>query len=311
MKISRILFMGTPDFAIPSLEALVKRGYTICGAVTQPDKPRGRGHKLMPSPVKEFAISHEIAVFQPETLKNNNFSDELKNLNPDIIIVAAYGKILPRYVLEFPKYGCINVHGSVLPKYRGAAPIQRAVINGEKETGITTMFMNEGLDTGDILLCDKTEIGENETAGELFDRLALLGADTLLKTLDKIENGTLNRTPQNDDEATYAAMLSRETGHIDWNMTAKEIFSLVKGCNPYPAAFTSYKGEALKIFSCSIGENADAPNGKILGIKDKKLWISCEGGSILADDVQFFGTKRMPFESYLNGHDIDLSEILV
>lgn len=311
MKISRILFMGTPDFAIPSLKALIERGYEICGAVTQPDKPRGRGHRLMPSPVKEFAQSNGISVFQPETLKNENFSDELKNLNPDIIIVAAYGKILPRYVLEFPKYGCINVHGSILPKYRGAAPIQRAVINGEKETGITTMLMNEGLDTGDILLCDRTEIGENETAGELFDRLAELGADTLLKTLDEIEKGTLKRTSQNNEDATYAHMLSRETGHIAWNMSADKIFSLVKGCNPYPVAYTAYKGETLKIFSCLKGEKSDAPNGKILGIKDKKLWISCENGSILADEIQFFGKKRMTVESYLNGHDIDLNETLI
>ena len=219
----KILYMGTPDFAVPSLLKLIENKYEICGVLTQPDKPKGRGHKLTPPPVKECAIAHNIPVFQPETLKNEAFSEELKALNPDIIVVAAYGKILPSYILDYPKYGCINIHGSILPKYRGAAPIQRAVIDGEKETGITIQLMNEGIDTGDIIYIEKTPIGENETAGELFDRLALIGADVLIKTLDKIKDKSITRTPQNHDEATYAKMLDKETGKIDWTKSAKEI----------------------------------------------------------------------------------------
>lgn len=308
----KILYMGTPDFAVPSLNALIEKGYEICGVMTQPDKPKGRGHKLTPPPVKECAIAHNIPVFQPETLKNEVFSNELKELNPDIIVVAAYGKILPSYILDYPKYGCINIHGSILPKYRGAAPIQRAVMDGETETGITIQLMNEGIDTGDILYIEKTEIGENETAGELFDRLALIGADALLKCLEKIENGTITRTPQNHDEATYAKMLDKETGKIDWTKSAKEIFSLIKGTNPYPVAHTLYKGEVLKIFTATPGGKTNAEPGKITGLPSKKIEVACgDGTSLIISEVQLFGKKRMDTASFLNGNSVDIGEILI
>ena len=307
----KILFMGTPDFAVPSLAALIDADYEICGVVTQPDKPKGRGHRLTPPPVKEFALSHNIPVFQPETLKNDGFKAELESLSPDIIIVAAYGKILPKYIIDYPTFGCLNVHGSILPKYRGAAPIQRAVIDGETETGVTIMLMNEGLDTGDMLLVEKTKIGENETAGELFDRLAEIGAKALLKALDEIKMGTIKRIPQDDSLATYAKMLDKGTGKIDWTKSAKEICSLIKGTNPYPVAHTLYKGEVLKIFTACLGGKTDARPGEIVGLPDKKIEIACgDNYSILVSEVQLFGKKRMDTGSFLNGNTVDIGEIL-
>lgn len=308
----KILFMGTPDFAVPCLNALIEKNYNICGVVTQPDKPKGRGHKLTPPPVKECAAAHDIPVFQPETLKNEAFYPELKELAPDIIIVAAYGKILPKYIIDYPKHGCINVHASLLPAYRGAAPIQRCIINGETETGVTTMLMDEGLDTGDMLICKKTQIGENETAGELFDRLSLLGAETLTETLCAIENGSLTRTPQDHEKSTYAPMITKETGKIDWSKPAEEIFSLVKGTNPWPVAHTTYKGEVLKIFTCKAGGKCSKIPGEIIGTTDKMIQVACGGGtSLLISELQFFGGKRMTVESFLNGHSIDIGEILI
>lgn len=307
----KILFMGTPDFAVPSLTSLLGEGYEICGVVTQPDKPKGRGHKLTPPPVKECAISNNIPVFQPETLKGEAFLEELKTLNPDIIIVAAYGKILPKYIIDYPKFGCVNVHGSILPKYRGAAPIQRAVIDGEEETGVTTMLMNEGLDTGDMLLIEKTKIGEYETAGELFDRLAVLGAGVLLETLKKIEDGTITKTPQDDSNATYAKMLDKDTGKIDWAKSAKEIFSLIKGTNPYPVSHTLYKGEVLKIFTARPGGKTSGKPGEIMGFPDKTIEVACgDGNSLRILEVQLFGKKRMDTASFLNGNSLDIGEIL-
>lgn len=307
----KILYMGTPDFAVPPLQALLENNYEICGVVTQPDKPKGRGHRLAPTPAKEFAISKNIPVFQPETLKNDIFLAELTNLNPDIIVVAAYGKILPPYILDYPKYGCINVHGSLLPKYRGAAPIQRAVIDGEKETGITIQQMNEGLDTGDILLIKKTEIGEYETSGELFSRLSLLGAETLLEALEKIENGTITRTPQINEEATYAKMLNKDTGKIDWTKSSKEIFSLIKGTNPYPVAHTLYKKQVLKIYTASLGKVSDGKPGEIINLPSRKIEVVCgDGVSLIISEVQLFGKKRMDTSSFLNGNSIDIGEIL-
>lgn len=306
----RILFMGTPDFAVPCLEKLYNEGHEIIGAVSQPDKPKGRGHKLVPTPLKACAENLNIPVFQPETLKDNAFLPVLEELNPEIIVVVAYGKILPEYILNFPKYGCINVHGSLLPKYRGAAPIQWAVINGEKETGVTTMYMGKGLDTGDMLLKATTPIGEYETSGELFDRLSLIGADLIAETLVKLEKGEVSRQVQNEDEATYAPIITKETGFIDWSKTAREIINLIRGCNPWPVASTTYKGEILKIYSAEMGDPTSSPAGTILGIKNKCLEVACGDKSILIKEIQFFGGKRMTVESYINGHEIDLKEIL-
>lgn len=305
----KILFMGTPDFAVPCLDILVSNGFDVCGAVTQPDKPKGRGHKLTPPPVKEYAISKNIPVYQPQTLKDGEFEKVLDELKPQLIAVVAYGKILPEYILDFPEYGCVNVHGSILPKYRGAAPIQWAIINGDKTTGATTQYMKMGVDTGDIIFTDETEILPDETYGELYTRLSQSGAKLLLKTVNAIKDGTAPRTEQDESEATHAPMLTKETGHIDWTKSADEVLSLIRGTNPWPMSYAMYGDEMMKVFGVKKGSGFDAPPGKIR-IVNKKLEISCGKDSVVVDEIQFKGGKRMTVASYLNGHDIDENIIL-
>ena len=305
----KILFMGTPDFAVPCLDILVSNGFDVCGAVTQPDKPKGRGHKLTPPPVKEYAISKNIPVYQPQTLKDGEFEKVLDELKPQFIAVVAYGKILPEYILDFPEYGCVNVHGSVLPKYRGAAPIQWAIINGDKTTGVTTQYMKMGVDTGDIIFTDETEILPDETYGELYTRLSQSGARLLLKTVNAIKDGTAPRTEQDESEATHAPMLTKETGHIDWTKSADEVLSLIRGTNPWPMSYAMYGDEMMKVFGVKKGSGFDVPPGKIR-IVNKKLEISCGKDSVVVDEIQFKGGKRMTVASYLNGHDIDENIIL-
>lgn len=305
----KILFMGTPDFAVPCLDILVSNGFDVCGAVTQPDKPKGRGHKLTPPPVKEYAISKNIPVYQPQTLKDGEFEKVLDELKPQLIAVVAYGKILPEYILDFPEYGCVNVHGSVLPKYRGAAPIQWAIINGDKTTGVTTQYMKMGVDTGDIIFTDETEILPDETYGELYTRLSQSGAELLLKTVNAIKDGTAPRTEQDESGATHAPMLTKETGHIDWTKSADEVLSLIRGTNPWPMCYAMYGDEMMKVFGVKKGSGFDAPPGKIR-IVNKKLEISCGKDSVVVDEIQFKGGKRMTVASYLNGHDIDENIIL-
>ncbi len=305
----KILFMGTPDFAVPCLDILVSNGFDVCGAVTQPDKPKGRGHKLTPPPVKEYAISKNIPVYQPQTLKDGEFEKVLDELKPQLIAVVAYGKILPEYILDFPEYGCVNVHGSVLPKYRGAAPIQWAIINGDKTTGVTTQYMKMGVDTGDIIFTDETEILPDETYGELYTRLSQSGAELLLKTVNAIKDGTAPRTEQDESEATHAPMLTKETGHINWTKSADEVLSLIRGTNPWPMSYAMYGDEMMKVFGVKKGSGFDAPPGKIR-IVNKKLEISCGKDSVVVDEIQFKGGKRMTVASYLNGHDIDENIIL-
>lgn len=305
----KILFMGTPDFAVPCLDILVSNGFDVCGAVTQPDKPKGRGHKLTPPPVKEYAISKNISVYQPQTLKDGEFEKVLDELKPQFIAVVAYGKILPEYILDFPEYGCVNVHGSVLPKYRGAAPIQWAIINGDKTTGVTTQYMKMGVDTGDIIFTDETEILPDETYGELYTRLSQSGAKLLLKTVNAIKDGTAPCTEQDESEATHAPMLTKETGHINWTKSADEVLSLIRGTNPWPMSYAMYGDEMMKVFGVKKGSGFDAPPGKIR-IVNKKLEISCGKDSVVVDEIQFKGGKRMTVASYLNGHDIDENIIL-
>ena len=305
----KILFMGTPDFAGPCLDILVSNGFDVCGAVTQPDKPKGRGHKLTPPPVKEYAISKNIPVYQPQTLKDGEFEKVLDELKPQLIAVVAYGQILPEYILDFPEYGCVNVHGSVLPKYRGAAPIQWAIINGDKTTGVTTQYMKMGVDTGDIIFTDETEILPDETYGELYTRLSQSGAKLLLKTVNAIKDGTAPRTEQDESEATHAPMLTKETGHIDWTKSADEVLSLIRGTNPWPMSYAMYGDEMMKVFGVKKGSGFDAPPGKIR-IVNKKLEISFGKDSVVVDEIQFKGGKRMTVASYLNGHDIDENIIL-
>lgn len=306
----RIMFMGTPDFAASVLDALANTEHEIIAAISQPDKPKGRGHKLMPTDVKLKANEYGIPVYQPDTLKNGAFRDTLDELAPDMIVVAAYGKILPDYIIDYPRYGCINVHASLLPKYRGAAPIQWSVINGEEKTGVTIMRMDYGLDTGDIITMAETPIGMYETSGELFDRLAGIGAKLLTGTIDAIESGTAVYKKQDSDKATYAPMISRQTAVIDWMRPAAEISKLICGMNPYPGALTSYEGAALKIYEAEIAD-ADGKPGEILGVVRKKgILVACGEGGLYLRSVQFEGTKRMNAEDYARGHEVKEGVIL-
>ena len=301
--------MGTPDFAAESLRAMVSANLNVVAAISQPDKPKGRGHKLVPTEVKAYAQEVGIPVYQPEKLKNDALMPLLDELKPDLIVVTAYGRILPEYIINYPKYGCINVHASLLPKYRGAAPIQWAIINGEKKTGVATMQMDKGLDTGDILLMEETEIGEYETAEELFERLAVLGGNVLIKTIENIEN--IKPTPQNHDEHTYAPMIIKETGKIDWTKTAKEISNLICGLNSWPLAHTTYKGEIVKIVSAKVTLGSGKP-GEILCLeKGKGLKVACGDGALYVEIAQFPNSKKMNVEDYARGHEIEIGTVLV
>ncbi|MBO4940640.1 MAG: methionyl-tRNA formyltransferase [Clostridia bacterium] len=306
-----ILFMGTPDFAVPCLKALIESSYNVCSVVTQPDKPAGRGHRLTPPPVKVLAEEHDIPVFQPETLKDFAFKEQLEKLNPELIIVVAYGKILPEYILDFPKHGCINMHASLLPKYRGAGPIQWSVLNGEEKTGVTSMLMEKGLDTGDMLLKSETTIGEYETASELHDRLMVMGADLLIETIDALKNGTLKPEKQVDSLSCYAPMISKEMARIDWSKPAREVINLICGMNSWPVAHTNYLGEFMKVYRAVLGNTAKGEFGKIVSANSKGLEVICgDGKTIIIDEIQFKGSKAMQVKDYLNGHEIKVGEIL-
>ena len=314
-----ILFMGTPDFAKESLEAVYNAGYNILGVVTNPDKPKGRGMKLVASPVKEFAMEKNIPVYQPVKLRNNQeFINEIKALKPDVICVVAYGKILPKEILDIPERGCINVHGSLLPKYRGAAPIQWAVLNGDKKTGITTMYMDVGMDTGDMILKEEVEIGEDETTGELWDRLSKIGGKLLVETLNQIEEGIAPREKQGEDY-TLAPMLEKEISKIDWeNKTAQEIKNLVRGLNPIMGAYTFLNGKKIKFWKVDISteigydpENiAILKNGTVL-VADQRdgLFIKTADGILKVLEIQGENSKRMSINDFLRGNKINEFEV--
>lgn len=299
----RVIFMGTPDFAVPSLEALLTK-HEVVLVVTQPDKPKGRGKKMVPTPVKACALEHGIPVLQPEKVKEPEFVEQLRSYEPDLIAVTAFGQILSEPILEMPKYGCINVHGSLLPKYRGAAPMQWSIIDGEKVTGITTMYMAKGLDSGDMLLKAEVEITDEDTFGTIHDKMAVTGANLLLDTLDQLEAGTLERIPQDHDAATYAPMITKETGHIDWSKNRQDIINLIRGLNPVPAAYTIYEEEVLKIFGAALSDvQADsAANGEIVAVVKKGFVVKCGDGCLLITEVQARGGKRMMTDAYLRGH---------
>ena len=299
----RVIFMGTPDFAVPSLEALLTK-HEVVLVVTQPDKPKGRGKKMVPTPVKACALEHGIPVLQPEKVKEPEFVEQLRYYEPDLIAVTAFGQILSEPILEMPKYGCINVHGSLLPKYRGAAPMQWSIIDGEKVTGITTMYMAKGLDSGDMLLKAEVEITDEDTFATIHDKMAVTGANLLLDTLDQLEAGTLERIPQDHDAATYAPMITKETGHIDWSKNRQDIINLIRGLNPVPAAYTIYEEEVLKIFGAVISDVQadDAANGEIVAVVKKGFVVKCGDGCLLITEVQARGGKRMMTDAYLRGH---------
>ncbi len=300
-----IVFMGTPDFAVPTLEKLAQSRHNILAVITQPDKPVGRKQILTPPDVKVCAEKFGLTVLQPETLKDENSYKEIKELAPDVIVVVAYGKILPKNILDIPEYGCVNVHGSLLPKYRGAAPIQQAVLNGDKVTGVTTMYMAEGLDTGDILMRAETEIGENETSAELFDRLALLGADLLLETLEKLENGSITPVKQDEEEATYTVKITKEMCPIDWTKSAEVIHNQVRGLQTWPVASAKLNGKDVKIHSTRLCEK----NGKAGEIIDiDPLTVACGEDSLIIKELQLSGKKRMDSKSFMLGHPLGIGD---
>ena len=300
----RIVFMGTPDFAVPSLQALIDAGHDVCAVYTQPDKPQGRKQILTAPPVKTLALEHDIPVFQPNTLKNEDEQARLRELAPEVIIVVAYGKLLPKAVLDIPPHGCINVHGSLLPRWRGAAPIQWAVIAGDKMAGVTTMQMAEGLDTGDMLLTYETKVGEEETAGELFDRLAQSGAELLTQTLVKLDE--ITPRPQDDAQSCYAHMLDKQMAVIDWSKSAHEIDCLIRGLNPWPIALTTLSGERLKVFAAEKAAGNGEP-GTVLEADPKKgLTVACGEGALKLTEIQMVGGKRMKATDFLRGHAIEV-----
>lgn len=304
-----IVFMGTPEFAVASLQALIDNKNNVVGVYSQPDKPKGRGHKLQYTPVKEVAVENNIKVFQPTTLRTEEALEEFKALKPDLAVVVAYGKILPKEILEVPTYGCINVHASLLPKYRGAGPIQWSVLNGEKVTGVTTMYMAEGLDTGDMILKSETKIGENETASELHDRLALIGAELLLDTLKLIEQGNAPRTPQNDDESSYAPMLTKELCPIDFNKNAKLVHNQIRGLSTWPCAVTMLDGKRIKVYNSEVVNGYKGKPGELLD--NKKFIVACgDNTAIRFTSVQYEGSKRMNSEDFLRGKQVSTGIIL-
>ena len=302
----RIVFMGTPDFAAASLKKLIDEKYDIAAVFTQPDKPRDRGMKLSYSPVKELALENNIPVYQPTKLRDGTATELIKSLRPDILVVVAYGRILPDDMLEVPKYGAINVHASLLPKYRGAAPIQWAVLNGDKITGVTTMYLASEMDTGDIIYTSETEIGEFETSGELFDRLMVMGAELLDRTLRDIEAGTAPRTPQDHGKASYVKMLDKSLSPIEWAKTPREIIKLIYGLQPWPVATAELDGKVFKIYSAEYTQNktVKAP-GSVVSAGKKGIEIACLGGeTLLITELQAAGKKRMKASDYLLGHPI-------
>lgn len=315
----KIIFMGTPDFAEESLKAIYEAGHKIIGVVTNPDRPKGRGMKMIPSPVKEYAIKNNLKIFQPEKVKNNEeFINELKTLEPDVICVVAYGKILPKEILDIPQYGCINVHASLLPQYRGAAPVQWSVLNGDKITGVTTMYMDVGMDTGDMILKQEVEIGEDETTGELWDRLKVIGGNLLVETLDNIEKGIAPREKQ-PENFTMAPMLSKDMAKIDWNnKTAKEIKNLVRGLNPIMGAYTSLNGKKIKFWKVKVVEDDEIyienlnflTNGTVI-VSDSKegIYIKCKEGILKILEIQGENARKMTIQDYLRGNPIQEFDI--
>lgn len=305
----KIVFMGTPDFSVVALENLIKAGHEIAAVVTQPDKPKGRGGKMQYTPVKEVALKENLKVYQPLKVRETEFVDVLRDINPDVIVVIAFGQILPKSILNLPKLGCINVHASLLPKYRGAAPIQWSIIDGEEKTGVTTMYMDEGLDTGDIIDTAVVTIEKKETGGSLFDKLAVAGGELIVETLKKLENGTAVRIKQDDSKSNYAGMINKQLGIIDFNKPAVVIERLIRGLNPWPSAFTTMNGKTLKIWDAeAVNENIAEQPGKIISKDRDYIEVATGEGTLKIFELQLEGKKRMKTRDFLNGSE--LSEIL-
>ena len=304
----RILFMGTPDFAVASLKALVEAGHEICGVFTQPDKPKNRGHKLAFSPVKEYALTQNLPVYQPLKMRDGTALELVRELHPELIVVAAYGRILPEDILDTPPYGSINVHSSLLPKYRGAAPINWAILNGESVTGVTIMYMAAQLDAGDVIRCAETPIDPDEDAQTLTERLAQLGADTLLQAVEDLKNGTATRTPQDHTQFTYAPMLDRSLSPLDFTKPARQLHDQVRGLIPWPCASMTLNGGDVKVYRTAVGEETAAVPGTIVEANKKGIAVACGDGKLLRIlELQPQGGKRMPAAAYLAGHPVKTS----
>ncbi|GAA4655118.1 methionyl-tRNA formyltransferase [Anaerocolumna aminovalerica] len=312
----KIVFMGTPELAATILDTLIQSEHEILAVVTQPDKPKGRGKQVQYPPVKELALEHQIPVYQPNKAKDEDFIKKLEEINPECIVVAAYGKILPKTIIDFPKYGCINVHASLLPKYRGAAPIQWTIINGEEKTGITIMYMDVGIDTGDMIMKEEVIIEPKETGGSLHDKLAVCGGRLLIKALKEIEHGTAVREKQKDEESTYVKMLDKSLGHIDFSNSAAEIERLIRGLNPWPSAYTFLDGKTLKIWEASVeqGLSEKAGNtgkpGEILEVTKDSIIVQTGNGRLVLHEVQLEGKKRMTVDAFIRGFDLQAGKIL-
>lgn len=307
----KIVFMGTPDIAVGCLQTIIDEKHEILGVVTQPDKPVGRGKKLGMPPVKELALKYDLPVYQPVKSRDEEFVNILRELNPDLIVVVAFGQILPKSILDIPKLGCINVHVSLLPKYRGAAPINWVIINGEKKTGVTTMYMDEGLDTGDMILTSEFDLDNEITAGELHDKMAVIGAQTLKETIYLIEKGEAPRIPQNHDEFTYAPIMNKSLGNIDWNKSANDIHNLVRGVNPWPSAYTIYNNSTMKVWKTEVlNEISNKIPGTILSVDKDGIRVSTKDNVILVKEIQMPGKKRVLVSEYIKGNSIETNVLL-
>ncbi len=306
----KVVFMGTPDFAVETLKALYEAGHEIILAVSQPDKPKGRSGKLAPTPVKEFAMEHDIPVYQPVKIRAEESVEYLKQYQADVFVVAAFGQILPKVILDMPRLGCVNVHGSLLPKYRGAAPIQWAVINGEKVSGNTTMLMGPGLDDGDMLLKSEIELAADETGGSLFDKLAIDGGKLAVKTIEALDRGEITPIPQDESQATHVGMISKEMGNVDWTKPADEIERLIRGLNPWPSAFTFIDGKQVKLWSATVVEGTGEP-GTIIDVNKNVFTVACGSQALEINELQLEGKKRMATGDFLRGYNLETGKRFV
>lgn len=306
-----IVFLGTPDFAVPVLKALIDK-HNVLAVISQPDRPKGRGKKLQPTPVKKIAEENNIPVYQPEKIKSEEFTSFLETIKADVFVAVAYGQILSERILNIPKYGCINVHGSLLPEYRGAAPIQQSILDGRDKTGVTIMYMEKGLDTGDMILKKEIEITDDDTYGTLHDKMAPIGAQALIEALEMIENGTVRAEKQDDSKSTYAHMITKEMGRIDWNRPSAEIRNKIRGFNPVTGAYTSLNDEILKIYTADIADDGIGKPGEIIAVDKKKgFTVKTGDGALLIKEIQAKGGKKMNTADYMRGHSIEVGNILI
>ncbi len=307
----KIVFMGTPEFAVPCLQKIIDEGHEVLGVVTQPDKPKGRGKKLSMPPVKELALKYDIPVYQPIKAREESFVETLKEINPELIVVVAFGQILPKSILDIPKFGCVNVHASLLPKYRGAAPLNWVIINGEEKTGVTTMYMDVGLDTGDMILKSEIPLDDEITAGELHDKMMIDGAEVLKETIDLISQGKAPREKQDDENTCYSPIMDKSLGNIDWKKPAKEIHNLIRGVNPWPSANTTYENQTMKIWKTKVlNEKSNNEPGTIISVDKEGIKVCTADNLILISEIQMSGKKRMIVSEYIKGNTINTDIIL-